>query len=356
MGQSIITGTGACIPSVIRDNSDFYTQQFFDENKVALKQSPQVIVEKFRQITGIEARRYAPADLLTSDLATQAGEAAIADAGIDREKIDLIIVAHNFGDIHAGEHQSLCVPALAARVKQGLKIQHPGCIAFDLLFGCPGWVQGVITAHAYFKAGLSRCALVIGAETLSRVIEPFDRDSMIFGDGAGAAILEYREQASEQGILAVGSRTDALQEVDYINMGPSYNPELQEATRYVKMQGRKVYEYAMTQVPAAMKACMDECGARIEDLKMVFIHQANEKMDEGIIRRLYQLYGKTEIPELIMPMSIHWLGNSSVATVPTLIDLVKKSAIPGYALQPGDLILLASVGSGMHINAICYRW
>ena len=89
---------------------------------------------------------------------------------------------------------------------------------------------------------------------------------------------------------------------------------------------------------------------------MVFIHQANEKMDEGIIRRLYQLYGKTEIPEHIMPMSIHWLGNSSVATVPTLIDLVKKTALPGYTLESGDLILLASVGSGMHINAICYRW
>jgi 3-oxoacyl-[acyl-carrier-protein] synthase-3 len=122
------------------------------------------------------------------------------------------------------------------------------------------------------------------------------------------------------------------------------------------MQGRKVYEFAMKYVPAAMKDCLDKSGVDITEVKQVFIHQANEKMDEGIIKRLYQLYGISQVPQNIMPMSIHWLGNSSVATVPTLLHLVRKNQLPGHTMLPGDVILFASVGAGMNINAVCYRY
>jgi 3-oxoacyl-[acyl-carrier-protein] synthase-3 len=122
------------------------------------------------------------------------------------------------------------------------------------------------------------------------------------------------------------------------------------------MKGRKVYEYAMKHVPAAMKNCLEKSGVQIQDLKKVFIHQANEKMDDGIIKRMYQLYGVAAVPENIMPMSIHWLGNSSVATVPTLYDLVRKRQVTDHDLLPGDVILFASVGAGMNINAACYRY
>ena len=139
-------------------------------------------------------------------------------------------------------------------------------------------------------------------------------------------------------------------------MGKSFYPDSDSSIRFIKMKGRKVYEYAMKYVPAAMKNCIDKSGIEIQQLKKVFIHQANEKMDEGIIKRLYQLYGIHNIPENIMPMSIHWLGNSSVATVPTLYDLVRTNKLENHQLSKGDIILFASVGAGMNINAVCYRY
>jgi 3-oxoacyl-[acyl-carrier-protein] synthase-3 len=194
------------------------------------------------------------------------------------------------------------------------------------LFGCPGWLQGVIQADAFFKAGIARKALIIGAETLSRVIDKYNRDSMIFSDGAGAAVLEYKESAIDgPGILSTAAETHALTEVDYINMGSSFYPGSDPTIRFIKVKGRKVYEFGMKHVPDAMKSCLDESVVCIHQLKKVFIHQANEKLDEGIISRLFKAYGIAQFPGNIMPMSIHWLGNSSVATVPTLYDLVKKN-------------------------------
>lgn len=121
------------------------------------------------------------------------------------------------------------------------------------------------------------------------------------------------------------------------------------------MKGRKVYEYAIKHVAEAMKSTLDKAGVQLTEVKKIFIHQANEKMDDAIIRVLYKLYGLKDVPANIMPMSIQWLGNSSVATVPTLFDLVKKGKVEGHDLSEGDLILFASVGAGMNINAICYR-
>ena len=122
------------------------------------------------------------------------------------------------------------------------------------------------------------------------------------------------------------------------------------------MKGRKVYEFAMKYVSAGMKDCIEKSGVDIKEVKKIFIHQANEKMDEGIIKRMYQLYGISKPPEYIMPMSIQWLGNSSVATIPTLYDLVIKNQVEAHHLSPGDVLLFASVGAGMNINAVCYRY
>ena len=122
------------------------------------------------------------------------------------------------------------------------------------------------------------------------------------------------------------------------------------------MKGRKVYEYALRFVPEAMKGCLEKSGIAIEELKKIFIHQANEKMDEAIIKKLFLLYDIEKPPVNIMPMSIAWLGNSSVATIPTLLDLVRKKQFPEHVLSPGDIILFASVGAGMNINAVCYRY
>ena len=354
--HSVITGTGAYIPPVVKTNIDFTVHNFYGEDNKRIETDPLEVVKKFEQITGISERRYAAADMESSDMATIAAKAAIEDAGCDPETIDQIIVAHNFGNVIKHTIQTDVLPALASRVKHALQIKNPSCIPYDILFGCPGWVQGVIQADAFFKAGMAKKCLVIGTETLSRVLDMYDRDSMIFSDGAGACIMEAKETGDNgPGILAVAVQAHCMEEVDYLNLGKSNYPDSDPRIRYIKMKGRKVYEYAMKHVPVAMKECLDKAGVDIKDLKKVFIHQANEKMDEGIIKAMYKLYGSDPAPQNIMPMSIHTLGNSSVATVPTLFDMVRRGAMEEHSLQKGDIVLFASVGAGMNINAVCYR-
>lgn len=357
MFRSVITGSGSYIPPHIQSNDDFEHHVFFTEGRLPFDTKQDVIVEKFKQITGIDERRYATDDLTASDIGYLAARDAIADSGVDPESIDQLIVAHNFGNVIKHTIQTDAVPSLASHIKHALGIRNSSCIAYDILFGCPGWVQGLIQANAFFKAGMAKKALIIGTETLSRVIDKYDRDSMIFSDGAGAVVVEYKDTGHEgPGIIGTAAKTYSMEEVDYINMGMSYHPGSDPCVRYIKMKGRKVYEFAMKHVPAAMKECLEISGVHIDQLKKVFIHQANEKMDEGIINRLYQLYKKDTLPDNIMPMSIHWLGNSSVATIPTLYDLVRKGEMESHQLKAGDIILFASVGAGMNVNAVCYRY
>jgi 3-oxoacyl-[acyl-carrier-protein] synthase III len=353
--NTVITGTGSYIPTLSKNNEAFVAQQFFTENNQAIDTDPNVVVQKFEQITGIKERRYATEGINASEMAFEAATLAIKDAQCDIETIDQIILAHNFGNVLNNTIQSDAVPALASRVKHLLKIKNPNCVAYDILFGCPGWLQGLIQADAFFKSGMAKKCLVIGTETLSRVIDPFDRDSMIFSDGAGACVLEALPIQSGSGILGCSVQSHCVDEIDFINMGKSNLPNADDAIRFIKMKGRKVYEYAIKYVPLAMKACLDKSNTDISAVKKVFIHQANEKMDEGMIKALYKLYNINTVPAHIMPMSIHELGNSSVATIPTLFDRVKKGLMPNHHLAAGDIILFASVGAGMNINAICYR-
>src|SRR6476659_3340483 len=142
------------------------------------------------------------------------------------------------------------------------------CVAYDILFGCPGWVQGMIQADAFFKAGIAKKALVVGTETLSRVLDVYDRDSMIFSDGAGACIVEYAGN-NNSGILSSASLSHSNDEAYYIYLGQSNFPGSDPRIRYIKMKGRKVYEYAMKFVAEAMKECMDKACVDIHDLKKV---------------------------------------------------------------------------------------
>ena len=354
--RTIITGTGSYIPTEVVTNRDFTIHNFYAEDNSRIETPPTEVVEKFRLITGIAERRYAAPSLNTSDIGALAARKAIEDSGIDPETLDQIIVAHNFGNVLKHTIQTDAVPSLANRIKHVLGIRNPNCVAYDILFGCPGWVQGVIQADAFFKAGIAKKALVIGTETLSRVLDMYDRDSMIFSDGAGAAVLEYRDVDDDSGILASCAVSHSVDEAYYISLGKSNFPGSDPRIRYIKMKGRKVYEYAMKHVAEAMKCCLDKAGVDIHRLKKVFIHQANEKMDEAILKVLYKLYGSKDFPHDIMPMCIQWLGNSSVATVPTLYDLVLKGQLEEHQLSKGDIILFASVGAGMNINAICYRF
>ncbi len=357
MFRSVIIGTGCYIPPEIKKNSDFILHEFYSEDHRRIETPQENLVEKFKQITGIEERRYVPPNLNASDIASIAAKLALDDSGIDPESLDEIVVAHNFGNVVKHTIQIDCVPSLAARVKHDLGIVNSSCIAYDVLFGCPGWILALTKADVSFRAGAAKRCLIIGTETLSRVLDDHDRDSMIFSDGAGASVIEYRDTGENgSGILGSGTQSDSLNELFYIYIGKSNIPQSDPLVRYMKMKGRKVYDYAIRRVPEAMKDCLDKSGIPIHDLKKIFIHQANEKMDVSIVNRLYKLYDLDTVPENILPMSVQWLGNSSVATIPTLYDLVRKGRVENHELKSGDVILFASVGAGMNINAVCYRY
>jgi 3-oxoacyl-[acyl-carrier-protein] synthase-3 len=348
-----ITGSGSYIPEIVVSNLDFGKHQFMNEDGTPFAYSNETVIGKFKGITGIDERRYAEPSVITSDMAFLASDKAIKNAGIDPESLDYIIVAHNFGDIKSGTIQSDALPCLAARVKNKLQIQNPKCVAFDILFGCPGWIEGMLQAYALIKSGMANKCLVIGAEALSRVVDPHDRDSMIYADGAGATIVETTNENS--GILSYESASYTYTEKDYLFYGKSYNTDLDPDVFYIKMHGRKIYEFALSNVPTAMKSCLEKSGIEIEEVKKILIHQANEKMDEAIINRFYKLYGQTP-PDGIMPMSINFLGNSSVATIPTLYDLLVNNQLENHEINKGDVLLFASVGAGMNINAFVYRY
>ncbi|TDO77331.1 3-oxoacyl-[acyl-carrier-protein] synthase-3 [Flavobacterium chryseum] len=348
-----IIGIGSYIPNKEVKNTDFDKHVFLNEDGTPFGYPNEVVIKKFKGITGIENRRYAEDNQTSSDLAYFAAERALENAGIDRETLDYIIFAHNFGDVKIGTNQTDVIPSLATRVKNKLDIKNPKCVAYDILFGCPGWIEGVLQANAFIKSGMAKRVLVIGAETLSRVVDDHDRDSMIYSDGAGASILEASQD--EAGLLSYESATFANDEANFLYFGKSYNPDLDPDIKYIKMYGRKIYEFALSKVPLAMKDCLDKSGIGIDEVKKILIHQANEKMDEAIVDRFYKLYDKTA-PKDIMPMSIHDLGNSSVATVPTLYDLLIQGKLENHEINKGDVVIFASVGAGMNVNAFVYRY
>jgi 3-oxoacyl-[acyl-carrier-protein] synthase-3 len=352
---SVITGTGSYIPDNIISGDHFMEASFFD-NGVKLDKENKEIIHKFSEITEIIERRYADADLVNSDIATIAAQKAIENAGIDKETLDHIIFCHNFGDVKTGSNRMDMLPALAAKVKQALNINNPDCVAYDIIFGCPGWVQGAIQADYLIRSGDAKRVMVIGSETLSRIIDPHDRDSMIFSDGAGAVIFEGKESSEPIGILAHKTQTFAVDYASLLVMGSSNNPDERNGNTYLKMNGRKLYEFAVINVPQVVKKAIDKSGVSLEQIKIVFIHQANGKMDNAIMKRLFKLYQIDAVPDNLVPMTISWLGNSSVATIPTLLDLVRNEQVNGYKIKEGDYAVFASVGAGMHINTFVYKF
>ncbi len=352
--RSKIVGTGKCIPGRVVKNSNFLKHEFYEKNGLKIDRENEEIIEKFKDITEIEERRYAEDGQVASDLAIIAATDALQSSGIDKEALDYIIVAHNFGDIKSGTTHTDLVPTLAGRTKAALGIQNPDCVAYDLPFGCPGWLQAMIQADYFIRSGDARLVLVIGSETLSRVTDPHDRDSMIYADGAGATILGAHD--GDAGIISHKTQSHTANEIGYLYSGGSSKLDFTEPGLFIKMEGRKIYEYALTNVPLAIKKTIEKAGIELKEVKKLLIHQANGKMDEAILKRLFKLYGYAEIPKDIMPMTIAKLGNSSVATIPTLLDKILKNEMPGQDLNSGDIVVMASVGAGMNINAMVYKF
>jgi 3-oxoacyl-[acyl-carrier-protein] synthase-3 len=350
-----IIGSGSYIPPVTIDNSYFKNYRFFDPaTRNLFDKDNDEIIEKFREITNIEERRWCKPEEQTSDIGFLAAQDAIHSSGIDPESLDFIIAAHNFGDTAADNFRSIIVPCIASRIKQKLGLKNPQMFAHDVIAGCPGWVQALIIADLYIKSGMYKRGLVIGGDVTSRAADPNDRDAMIFADAAGAVIVEAVNTIEPTGILSHAAQTDAL-EADFLVMGQSLNPDYSGNELFLRMQGHKVYVYALTNVPKVVKRSLQLAGLTLEDVKKVLIHQANEKMDQAILERVFKLYKIKDIPEGVMPMTINKLGNSSAATVPVLYDLIAKNKLEGHSFTPGDVIVFTSVGAGMMINSVVYK-
>ncbi|MEA3451481.1 MAG: ketoacyl-ACP synthase III [Bacteroidota bacterium] len=352
---SVIKGSGHFLPKNIIKNSDFLDSQFYNPDGSKIETPNEEIIEKFLEITEIEERRYLDDDMQTSDMAYFAAKDALDSSKIDPETLDYIIVAHNFGDVKKDSYRTDMMPTLAARVKQKLKIKNSDCIAYDIPFGCPGWIQGMIMADYYIKSGDAKRILVIGADALSRMVDPHGRDSMIFADGAGATILEAVESEEPVGIIAHKTISDTLVEADYLVNQPSFNKDFDQNNILIKMNGRRIYEYAVVKVPQIMKTALDKVNLTAEDVKMVLIHQANAKMDYAMGKRFMKLYGINKMPEKLMPMTLAKFGNSSVATIPTMYDLIINGKKEGYSIDKGDVLVFPSVGAGLNANVLVYK-
>jgi 3-oxoacyl-[acyl-carrier-protein] synthase-3 len=352
---SVITGTGRYLPKVVVKNEAFKDSEFYNLKGEKIATPNEEIIGKFRDITEIDERHYVEDHLVTSDIGFFAAREALESSGIRGEELDYIIVAHNFGDVHKNNPQTDMVPSIAARIKNMLGIANPFTVAYDLPFGCPGWLQAMIQADYYIRSGDAKKIMVIGAETLSRVSDPHDRDSMIYSDGAGATILEAIESTEPVGILAHTSRSDTLNHAHLLSMGSSNKPDFECDRLFLKMEGRKLYEYALSTVPQLVKDCLEKAKVALANIKKVLIHQANSKMDGAILSRIFRLYGMKAIPEHIMPMTIAKFGNNSVATLPILLDMILKGKMDYQCIHPGDYVIFASVGAGMNCNAMVYK-
>lgn len=257
--------------------------------------------------------------------------------------------------VYASEQKSV-----ASEVRERLGIKKRD-FEFDLVFGCPGWLHGMHMADNYLKSSRpGKKILVIGAETLSKHIDSYDPDSMLYADGAGAVVLESILSKEKTGIISYSARSDTTdEEVCLLRMEPSYNPAYKNDKLFLKMDGHKVFKYAVEKVPEVIMEAIEIAGLNLSDIRLFLVHQANKKLDEAIIKRVN---GKAD--SSIMPMTIHKLGNSSVATLGILYYLIKNGDkenifncnISRYNFIPKSYDVFGSVGAGMNRNAMVYRF
>lgn len=290
--------------------------------------------EWIRSRTGIESRHIAVEETTTS-MAIAAAQAALEDAGISAGQLDLILVGTISGD---------CVfPATACQVQSALGAER--AVAFDISAACAGFLFGLGIVDAYMKAGRIRTALVIGAETLSKMMDWKDRSTcVLFGDGAGAAVL--REE--EQGILSILQASDGQKGDALICENRRVNNPYRENSNeldYTKMNGQEVYRFAVRTVPQSIEKALDEAGVGADEIKYFVLHQANIRILEAVAKRLGQPFEK-------FPTNLQKCGNISAGSVPVLLDEINRAG----KLQRGDKIVLAGFGAGLTCGTAVLTW
>jgi 3-oxoacyl-[acyl-carrier-protein] synthase III len=354
--KTTIIGTGTTLPAMVIKNDYFLNREFYDkEGQKNDKAMPEVLA-KLEAITGISERRYVPFDQDSVPLMAETALKTIKNAGLDVNDLSGIIVAHNAGNMLVGEKMWHPVPNMGALLKNAISCTNHECFAYDLLFGCPGWVQGVIQAHQIIQAGDAQHILVVGVEVASRLVDPHDLDSMIFADGCGAAVVSKTEQ-NTAGVISYATFSHAKDDLKNIFIGKSLKNNEGSGSCYLHMNGKEVYRYATTWLPQVIKKALDKAHLGVDDVDMFLLHQANGKMLNAIANNLAGLYGKDGASfEGKIPVIIQFTGNTSVATVPTLFALIMAGQLPGYAIRPGMKVVFASVGAGMHCNALVYQF
>ena len=288
--------------------------------------------EWIQQRVGIKQRHIAADDEVTSDLAVHAARRALDDARISPDEIDLIVVATTTPD--------LTFPATAAIVQQKLGMHHGA--AFDIQAVCSGFVYGMVTADSFLKNGVARRALVIGAETTSRILDWTDRTTcVLFGDGAGAAVVEPGGDG-ERGILASSLRSDG-HFADKLNT--TGGPSSTRSIGHVHMEGKEVFRHAVGKITDVVENVLSATGYTVKDLDWFVPHQANLRIIEGAGQKLH-------IPPEKVVITVDRHANTSAASVP----LALTEAVRDGRIKRGDLVMIEAMGGGFTWGASLIRW
>lgn len=319
-----IIGTGSYLPKKVADNHFLSTIVDTDD-------------EWIRQRTGIKERHLSNGKEGTTYMATHAAEAALENAGITADELDMIIVATVSADTY--------VPSTSCQVQGAIGAIRATC--FDLNAACSGFLFAMNTAYAYIEMGMAKTILIIGAETLSREVDWSDRSSCIlFGDGAGAAIM--RQEEGKGGLIASVTGSDGSQGDVLTCKGRGIQNPFHQSKRkkdYLRMEGQAVFRFAVTMVPRCIKQILKKTGYDTEDIKFFVLHQANVRILELIAKRL-----KVDIDKF--PMNLDRYGNTSSASIPILLDELNRNNL----LEPGDKIVLSCFGGGLTWGAVLIEW
>jgi 3-oxoacyl-[acyl-carrier-protein] synthase III len=321
--RSVVLGCGSYLPQQILTNAELARR---------IDTSDEWIVQR----TGIRQRHIAADGEFTSHLATNAARAALANAGIDAQSIDLIVLATSTPDN--------TFPATAVSVQQELGIHHGA--AFDLQAVCSGFVFAVATADNFLRAGSHKRALVIGAETFSRILDWNDRGTcVLFGDGGGAIVLEAQEQpgaSADRGVLTTHLRSDGRHKSKlYVDGGPSST----QTVGYLRMEGREVFKHAVGMITDVIVDAFDATGLNAEDIDWFVPHQANKRIIDASAHKLHIAPQK-----VVLTVDLH--GNTSAASIP----LALSAAVKDGRIKRGDLVLLEAMGGGFTWGSALVRW
>lgn len=320
--KTIVRGVGHYLPERIVTNDE-------------LAQRVDTSDEWIAQRTGIRQRHVAGENEFTSDLATKAGLRAIEAAGLSPQDIDLIVLATTTPD--------RTFPAAATTVQKNLGITHGA--AFDIQAVCSGFVFAVATADSHLKNGLGKRALVIGAETFSRLLDWEDRTTcVLFGDGAGAMVLEAvpEDQEGDRGVLSSSLRSDGNHwEKLYVDGGPSSTGTV----GFVRMQGREVFRHAVGMISDVVEEAFEKAGKTVDELDWFVPHQANRRIIDGAGKKL-------KIPAEKVVVTVDKHANTSAASVPMALSV----AVEDGRIKQGDLVMIEAMGGGFTWAASLIRW